>query len=61
MKSECECPMTIRLLGDGCSVCNPEMAAQILADNLAEDEDDLGELDASKACNLGDTNCESCS
>jgi len=23
-KSECNCPMRIKLVGDGCSICNPE-------------------------------------
>ena len=27
----------------------------------AAEDDDLGELDTTKACQLGDTNCESCS
>lgn len=29
--------------------------------SMTADDDDLGELDAAKACQLGDTNCESCS
>ena len=30
---ECKCSMRIKVIGDGCSVCNPEMAQQIEDDN----------------------------
>jgi len=35
--AKCKCSMSIRMLGDGCSVCNPEYLAEMLADQ-AEDE-----------------------
>lgn len=30
---KCECSLTTRALGDGCDVCNPELAAEIAAEN----------------------------
>lgn len=35
----CKCDMRTKLLGDGCSVCNPELAARCAAEN-AEDTAD---------------------
>jgi hypothetical protein len=35
--AKCKCSMAISVLGDGCSVCNPEYLAEMLADQ-AEDE-----------------------
>ncbi|MDB5937504.1 MAG: hypothetical protein JWQ01_4848 [Massilia sp.] len=34
---ECKCSLRTSLVGDGCSVCNPEMAARIDAENAAND------------------------
>ena len=33
----CGCSMRIRLVGDGCSKCNPEMAQQIEEDNAFDE------------------------
>jgi len=30
---ECTCSLSIKLAGDGCSICNPELAAEIAEDN----------------------------
>lgn len=30
---ECNCSLRTKLVGDGCELCNPELAAQIAADN----------------------------
>lgn len=35
----CECLWRDRALGDGCQYCNPELAAEILADNERENEE----------------------
>lgn len=42
-KQACKCSMTIKLLGDGCSVCNPEMAARIAENNKRNDDDGPGQ------------------
>ena len=33
MATECNCSMRTQLVGDGCEVCNPEMAAEIQQEN----------------------------
>ncbi|MBB76610.1 MAG: hypothetical protein CMJ75_19055 [Planctomycetaceae bacterium] len=34
-QAECKCSMSIKVLGDGCSVCNPDYLAEILAEQAA--------------------------
>lgn len=36
---ECRCDLRTRVVGDGCAVCNPTMAAEIAADNAADAAD----------------------
>ena len=38
----CQCSFRGRILGDGCSVCNPELAARCAAENLEDEADDAG-------------------
>lgn len=32
-QSPCRCDIRTRLVGDGCDVCNPDLAAKLAADN----------------------------
>jgi len=36
---KCRCSMVGSILGDGCSICNPEMAREIERENAAESDD----------------------
>lgn len=36
MNKECKCTMREKLLGDGCSICNPQYIIGILQDELEE-------------------------
>lgn len=38
--AECKCSMAISVLGDGCSVCNPELYAEMLADQAADEQEE---------------------
>jgi hypothetical protein len=38
--AKCKCSMTISVLGDGCSVCNPEYMAEMLADQAEDEKED---------------------
>jgi hypothetical protein len=38
--AKCKCSMAISVLGDGCSVCNPEYLAEMLADQAEDEKED---------------------
>jgi hypothetical protein len=48
--TECKCSLRTRLVGDGCAVCNPERAAELMAEQ-PDDEPLTG--DASMGCREG--------
>lgn len=37
-QDECKCDMRTKLVGDGCYVCNPQLALDIAIDNLLDEE-----------------------
>lgn len=37
----CNCDMRTKLVGDGCEICNPELAADIARDNLEDAADSV--------------------
>ena len=38
-KKICKCSLRTRVIGDGCEVCNPKLAAEIKEDNQQEEKD----------------------
>lgn len=43
IKPTCNCSYRTKVLGDGCSVCNPELAKQIEIDNQQEQIKELAQ------------------
>ena len=50
--SKCKCSLREKSLGDGCQYCNPQMLIDIQADEIAELQDRIDELE--KALNVTD-------
>lgn len=46
MTKECKCDMRAKLVGDGCSVCNPELTIEYMADEIANLKQERDELTA---------------
>jgi hypothetical protein len=40
---ECKCSLRTKLVGDGCEVCNPELALDVAKDRIEELETELAE------------------
>jgi hypothetical protein len=49
---ECKCSLRIKMVGDGCQVCNPAMAAEVEADALADAHNRIADLEAQNAALL---------
>ena len=48
--SDCKCDMRTKLVGDGCHVCNPKLAADIGDDDVADiGDDDVSVFDTESA------------
>lgn len=41
--NKCRCSLRVKLIGDGCKVCNPEMAREIEEENNAENRREISE------------------
>jgi len=40
--NECKCSMRTKLVGDGCQICNPELAMELRRENFEEDAAQYG-------------------
>lgn len=43
-KRKCNCSLAIRILGDGCSVCNPELSLELITERMEEAEAKLDKI-----------------
>ncbi len=41
MTDKCKCSMSTQLVGDGCSICNPEYAKRFVRSEIEDDADIL--------------------
>ena len=44
--SECKCDLRTRLVGDGCETCNPQMAIDLLKEQVREQAEEIARLRA---------------
>lgn len=47
--SECKCSMKTRLVGDGCSVCNPAKALEYAKETIEDQKTEIHRLEAIEA------------
>jgi len=52
--TDCNCDMRTKLVGDGCSICNPDMAEKIALDNFFADDVEYRQLQFGEKIEEGD-------
>jgi len=49
-EQQCQCSMAIKVLGDGCDICNPSLALKHAREYIKDLEDEARELEEKSSC-----------